>query len=107
MLQGRRLVGVPEGPANCLGGQADVELLAYFTIGVGDDVPGIGVDAYQSRDLNIESGLLANLAHSALGDRLAELQSAPGQRPVAAVGSAKHKHSASIVGDDRRSGHGE
>ena len=56
------------------GDVADVELAADFAIGVGDDVPGVGVGAYQAGDLNVEAGLLLNLADYGVGQRLVRLR---------------------------------
>ena len=67
----------------------------------GDDGPGhVLVDAGEGDGLDVEAGLLADLAAQAVGDGLAGFQDAAGGFPVAVVAALDEQRPAVVVGDD-------
>jgi hypothetical protein len=100
-----RFVGAADGATGLAGGEADVELLADLSVGVGDDVARVAVDADQARHLDVDACLFLDLAHHAGRQGLAELERAAGQRPRAGVRALDHQDVAGVVEDDRRRRH--
>src|SRR5579884_1231832 len=68
-----RLIAPDESSADDSGSKTYGKLLAYFTVRVLDDVLRVAVDPNQRRRLDVQAGLLLNLPHDALADRLADL----------------------------------
>lgn len=66
----------------CAAGDAgkvgDGELLADFAVGVGDDVCGVGVDAEEAGDGDVEAGFFFDLADGALLEGFADVHGAAG-----------------------------
>ena len=96
-----------ERAADGAGAEAEGELLADLAVVVGDDVAGVGVDANQAGDLDVEPGFLADLADGGFGAGLADLLSPAGDGPQVIVGALDQQHSARVVEDDGGDGHDE
>lgn len=89
-------------------GQHDGELLPDLAVArIQDHVPGVLVNSRDASDRTLDPGLLKGLADCRLGERLAEVDRAAGERPVAVVGAADHQDLARIVngGKTRDQGH--
>ena len=82
-------------------------VLADLAVVVGDDVAGVGVDADQAVDLDVEAGFLADLADGGFGAGFPDLLSAAGDGPQVVVGALDHQHSARVIEDDGGDGHDE
>jgi hypothetical protein len=67
--------------------EADRELLSDFTIGVSDDVTGVGVDADKADRLDLEARLFLDFADDCLGDALADFYRTAWKTPLFVVGS--------------------
>jgi hypothetical protein len=66
-----------------------------------------GVDSHDGGDRALDPGLLERLADRRLGDRLAQVDPADREGPVAVVGAADRQDLACMVGDDRVDGRDE
>lgn len=60
------LVADGDGAAGDAAEVGDVELLADLAVGVGDDVGGVGVDAEQPGQLDVQAGFFLDFADDAL-----------------------------------------
>lgn len=89
------------------GVEADGEFLADLAIVVSDDVAGVGVDADQASDLDVESGFLADLTNGGFGAGLAHFLSTSGDGPQFVIGALDHQHPARVVEDDSGDCHDE
>lgn len=67
-----------QGTADQFGGEAERELLAYFTVGVFDDVVRIGVHPDERGDRDVEAGLFTDFPDGAVGDGFAEFKASAG-----------------------------
>src|SRR3954452_9074530 len=79
----RNLLGLAAGSelaAHRMGTEAERELLPHLTVVVRHDVARVGVHADQVVDLDVDAGLLLDLAHDGHGDGLARVNSSAGQR---------------------------
>ena len=63
-------------------------------------MPGVGVDSHDAGDRALDPGLLECLADRGLGNGLAEVDRAAGERPVAVVGAADQQDLGGFVDDD-------
>ncbi len=83
------------------GAQADGVLLADLAVVVGDDVAGVGVDADETGDLDVQPGFLANFADGGGGGGgLADVLGAAGDGSQGVVGALDQQHPAGVVEDD-------
>src|SRR5215204_1334107 len=81
--------------------QGYLVFLADLTVGVLHDVVRVGVDAEEPGDLSFDAGLLAALAHRALGRGLAEILRSARQRPLPGV-RAPLQQDLSVAIDDQQ-----
>lgn len=88
-----------------LSAEADGELLADLAIVIGDDVVGVGVEADQAGDLDMDAGFFFDLADDGLGQGLAYVLAAAGDGVLVVVGAADHQEAAGGVLDDGAHGH--
>ena len=86
--------------ADRAGVQADRHLLAGAFDRVDDDVRGIGVDARHAGQRDRDAALLEDLAADGLRRRLAHLDAAAGELPVAVVGAPHEEHPVATVAHD-------
>jgi hypothetical protein len=73
-------------PPHQAAGEADRELLTDLVVAVLDHMLGVGVDAHDSLGLDLQPGLLSDLAGNGVGDALPDLHAAAGDRPQLVVG---------------------
>lgn len=75
----------------------DLILLAYFTVGVGDDVGGVGIYTENSGSFDEDAGFFLGLPYRALGWSLAEVHLAHRQRPLAGVAATLKENPSSVI----------
>ena len=84
LVQGGDVVGVSPGDVSAFvvdgqltaeqgGGEAQGELLADFTVGERDNMVGVGVEADQTGDFDVETVFLFNFAYSGVCDGFADV----------------------------------
>src|SRR5215472_5269590 len=94
-----RFVGPPEGRHFAVGLELPAADLAAED--QGDDAAGhVLIYACERVGLDVETGLLADLAAQAVLDGLAEFQDAPWRLPVLVVAPPDEQHAAVVIGDD-------
>lgn len=81
----------PEFSAHRASVEADRELLPHFTIVVGHDVLGVGVETHDVLDDNLDPGLLFDLAHDRIRDALAYIVATARNRPQVIVCPVDHE----------------
>src|SRR5215472_16280122 len=94
-----RFVGPLEGRYLAVGLELPAGYLAAED--QGDNAAGhVLVHACERVGLDVETGLLTDLAAQAVLDGLAEFQGAPGRFPVLVVAPPDEQHAAVVIGDD-------
>src|SRR5687768_11922049 len=95
-----RLVAATESAADWSAVEDDRELLADFSVVIGDDVARVRVDATDTGDLHRDAGFLLNLADCCLSGGLADVLCSAGHRPEAVIRTLDHQELSVVVSDD-------